>query len=517
MQNRTVSKDDLTILILITAVIFGAVFRLLPSWRAEFPIHDGGMFYSMIEDLRANHYIAPEFTTYNHANIPFAYPPLGFYIGAVISDFLKISSIEVLRWLPGILNTLCIPAFYFFSKEVLEDKLTSALSALIYAFIPHLTSWLSMGGGLTRSLGMFFMLYTLGYSYRAFKTNDKHNIIFAIAAGGLTTLSHTEYPIYAVAIALLIWVMKARSIKGVRTGLLIGLGVFIVAAPWYGLVISKHGLAPFQSILQTGAHSFLSVFKIINLDIVTEEPYLDILGSLGFLGIAFLLFRKNYFLPFMLLVIYAAQPRSAHVIASFPLAMAGGYFIVAVLLPALSNDLPARKTPATLFVILGIFIFINSLYYAFTLSKWSLSESEIKAMQWVSDNTLPNERFLVLTGEETAYCDTVSEWFPALTNRRNIITIQGTEWMAGEQFVENAIQIANLQACINREIDCLTREMQGLEIQPKYIYISVQPPAENCKTADSNYISRIVALSMQRSDQYKLAYQTEAVVIYQAK
>lgn len=517
MEKRNITKEEVASLVLIAAIAFGAIFRLLPPWMAGFPINDGGMFYTMIQDLLSNHYVPPLFTSYNNSQIPFAYPPLGFYIGAGISDLLHVSPIEVLRWLPGILNTLCIPAFYFFSKEVLEDKFTSAIATLIYALIPHLTSWLSMGGGLTRSLGMLFMLYTLGYSYRAFKINDQRSIFFAIATGGLTALSHTESPIYTVAIALLIWVMKARSIQGIRTGLLIGLGVFIIAAPWYGFVIFKHGTVPFQSILQTGAHSLLSVFKIINLDIVTEEPYLDILGVLGLLGIVFMIFRKDYFLPFMLLVIYAVQPRSAHVLASIPLAMTGGYFIATVLLPALSNELSAKTNPAILFIPLGVLIFINSLYYAITLSNWSLSESEIKAMQWVSENTSPNDNFLVLTGEETAYCDTVSEWFPALTDRKNTTTVQGTEWLAGERFGENALQFSKLQSCIYSDIDCLAQEMKKLENQPEYIYISVVPPTEYCKVTDSHDKNRVVISYLARSEQYILAYQSDSTLIFRAK
>lgn len=517
MQRKILNKDELALLILIAAVIFGAMFRLLPPWLAGFPINDGGMFYTMIEDLQANHYSPPEFTTYNHAKIPFAYPPLGFYIGAGISDLLNLSPIEVLLWVPGMLNTLSIPAFYFLAKEVLEDKFTSAVAALIYALIPHLTSWLSMGGGLTRSLGMFFMLYTLGWSYRAFKNHDRRSIIFAILAGGLTTLSHTESPIYAVAIALLIWIMKARSTKTLQSGLLIGLGVFMIASPWYGYVIYKHGWSPFQSILQTGAHSFLSVFKIINFDIVTEEPYLDILGSLGLLGIAFLILRKDYFLPLMLPVIYAAQPRSAHVIANIPLAMAGGYFITTVLLPALLNDLPARKKPTTLFIIFGIFVFINSLYFAITLSKWSLSESERNAMQWVSENTSPNEKFLVITGEETAYCDAVSEWFPALTNRKNLTTVQGSEWLAGEQFVENTMHIASFQACTHSKIDCIAQGINNFEVYPKYIYISIQPPTKNCKATDLHDKNQNIIFSLENAEQYVLVHQSESTLIFQTK
>ena len=117
MLNKSkLSQDEVGILILIVAILFGAWFRIMPAWLARFPVNDGGMFYTMIMDLQANHYAIPLFTTYNHTFIPFAYPPLGFYIGAGISDLLNVSPIVVIRWLPGIINALCIPAFYFFAN-----------------------------------------------------------------------------------------------------------------------------------------------------------------------------------------------------------------------------------------------------------------------------------------------------------------------------------------------------------------------------------------------------------------
>ena len=162
MTKKPLSTNELGTLILFGAILFGAWFRIMPAWIAGFPINDGGMFYTMILDLQTNHYIVPLFTTYNHASIPFAYPPLGFYVGAGLSDLLNISPLVVIRWLPGIINAACIPAFYFFAKEVLNNKFQGAIAAFIYAMTPHLTSWLSMGGGLTRSFGMLFMLLTLG-------------------------------------------------------------------------------------------------------------------------------------------------------------------------------------------------------------------------------------------------------------------------------------------------------------------------------------------------------------------
>ena len=134
-----------------------------------------------------------------------------------------------------------------------------------------------MGGGLTRSFGMLFMLFTLGYVHRVFIQNDKRSIWGAVIFGGLTVLSHTEAPIYTIAIALYIWAMKSRSLKGGLNGILIAIGVLVIAAPWYGRIIYRHGMEPRLSALQTGGQTFWSLLRLINIDIITEEPYLDLL------------------------------------------------------------------------------------------------------------------------------------------------------------------------------------------------------------------------------------------------
>src|SRR3990172_8870389 len=86
--------------ILGTALILGAAARILPPLIAGFPLNDGGMFYVMIKDLSGNDFRLPLFTTYNLAEIPFAYPPFGLYVGAILAR-LNLSVVEILRWLPA--------------------------------------------------------------------------------------------------------------------------------------------------------------------------------------------------------------------------------------------------------------------------------------------------------------------------------------------------------------------------------------------------------------------------------
>lgn len=526
MPKRKLSADDTAVLILITAVIFGAWLRIMPAWLAGFPVNDGGMFYTMIQDLQANHYALPLYTTYNHLNIPYVYPPLGFYIGAALTDLLNLSTpLAVIQWLPGILNALCIPPFYFLAKEITGNKFQSAVSTLVFALIPHMTAWFSMGGGLTRSLGAIFMLLALTSIHRVFANESKRDIWGAILFSSLAVLSHTEAPIYTVAIAIYIWLVKSRSRKGLTSGILIALGVLVLTSPWLASIISRHGLAPLLSAGQTSFRSTWSVLKLINIDLMTEETYLDLFGVFGILGMAILLSRKDYFIPGMFAVIFLSQPRSAHTIGNIPLAMAAGFLIVEIILPAVSikrADLENQSKPSRI----GIFIFLavlfpyilsNSLYYGFTFSQNHVSESGRNTMSWIQENTPINSGFLLITGEPLWYCDSTSEWFPALTNRHNSTTLQGNEWLKGSYFEELASDIQKLQACIDDGVACILEEVDRLYLEIDYLYISLTSPKSDCRPGNASNPTRNLILELDHSAQFQSVYHSADAVIYRKR
>ena len=94
--------EDIDILFLIAALIFGAWFRIFVPYRAGFPINDGGLFFQMIEGVPAKNYRLPENIQYDGLKIPFAYTPLALYIGGLISDIFNLTISDTLRWLPAI-------------------------------------------------------------------------------------------------------------------------------------------------------------------------------------------------------------------------------------------------------------------------------------------------------------------------------------------------------------------------------------------------------------------------------
>lgn len=523
MEKQKLSADDAGLLILFTAILVGTWFRIMPAWMAGFPINDGGMFYTMIQNLQANHYIPPLYTTYNNLNIPFVYPPLGLYLGAVLSDLFNLSSpLPVIQWLPGIINAFCIPAFYLLAREILGDKLQSAISTLVFALIPHMTAWFSMGGGLTRALGAFFMLLALKYIHGVFAKERKKDIWRAIIFSSLAALSHTEAPVYIIAIAIYIWAMKSRSQKGLLNGILIAIGVLVLSIPWYGWVIYQHGFTPLISASQTGFHSIGSVLKLINMDFVTREPYLDVLGVLSILGAATLVARRTFFIPGMLIVVYLSQPRSAHTIANVPLAMAAGVFIGEILIPAITKiqesgnkqNSKFRRSLALFLFVLIPYLMSNSIYYGLRLSEMRLSKGGRNAMQWIANNTPKDSEFLVITGEPSGFCDSASEWFPALTNRQSLATLQGNEWLQGQNFGEYVGYIQNLQACSKKGLACLLQEADHFGSNFDYLYLSLNSPTTNCNRTDASGLNRGLILELENSVQFQAVFRSDDVLIF---
>ena len=151
----TQSKEAEKFFLILTA-FFGLYVRLFPVLKADFPLVDGGMFYTMIKDLQAAHFSLPAFTTYNQAQIPFAYPPLAFYLTGIINSLTGIPLLGIIQWQPLLISILTLPVFYYLVRQVTGSETRASLGTLIFALTPNSYWWNIVGGGLTRSLGALF-------------------------------------------------------------------------------------------------------------------------------------------------------------------------------------------------------------------------------------------------------------------------------------------------------------------------------------------------------------------------
>jgi len=528
---KPIRRTEWADLIFIIAMFLGAFMRFNPTLLAGFAINDGGMFAVMVDDLKASHYLIPAFTTYNHLNIPFAYPPLGFYLGRIASDLFGWSAAQTLRWVPAFFASLSVPAFYWLALRLLKNKYYAAISTLFFALMPRALSWYVMGGGLTRSPGQLFMLLTLATVVRLYQENRRIDIFLAGLFGGLAVMSHPEAAVHTFVSALFLWIMLSRKRTGFINSILVGLIVILVSAPWWATVIHYHGLDPLLKGAATGQKT-LAVFHLLFF-VFTEEPYATVIAILGLIGIARQLLRRDYLLPLWMAIPFFVEGRSAAGPAAIPLAMLAAIGLVDVLFAGLgvlglknaSTQTPASERNETqwsdqilpsernIFFYVLLYLIFSTYQFGLGLSNATLYPPDQEAMAWVRTHTSDQSRFLVLTGTSSVSCDSVLEWFPALTGRQSIFTVQGTEWTQGKNFSQYVTSTYPTQKCLSSgEAACLDTAVSRAAYD--FIYVSKILRVDNCLPLSPQKTFPAFLEHMRADAGFQTVYETEAVIIF---
>lgn len=512
---RTPTQEESGTLIAVIATIFGGWVRLFAPWVAGFPLNDGGLFHAMILAVQNNRYHLPQYVEYNGLSVPFAYPPLGFYCGAFLSQIAGTSPVEILRWVPAIVSLATIPAFYWLAKSFLGSSFKAGMATFIYAFIPRAMSWSLMGGGLTRSFGLLFLLLTLASVHSLFKNPSKKFLFVSILFSALTVLSHPEAAVHTVAFCILVWIFEGRNKAGILNALSVGLGTLILTSPWWLTLLIRFGFDPFLAAAGTGFHSAVALL-IPFIYILTDEPSTTFIAVLGVIGLAISLRQGKFLLPVAYLLPFLVEPRSAPVYAMIPLGMLAAVALSDIILPALTH-LPGRNLVLKIFIpYLALYMIGNAFYFDTQFAGTSVSAANREAFEWVKANTTSDSRFLILTGETDVFCDGIPEWFPALTGQTSLTTIQGTEWLPGKFAPASKIQ-REMQGCLNvtNSFACVEEKVKRAGIEYDYLYIANQSTLKSmCRVILPISRGGELIRALESDKDFAPVYQTDEVSIF---
>lgn len=520
---KKLTGNEWALLILLVAFIFGLWLRTYQALDSRYPLNDGGMFWTMINDLRNNSYHLPDYTTYNHSAIPYTYPPLPFYLAAVTANVTGGGVMDLLRWLPAIASCLSLIAFYFFAAAVFEgDRLKAALATAAYAFVPGAIYWTLMGGGLTRAFGQLFLLLTTWQAYLLFTKRRIRHYLGTILFAGLLVLCHPEAILQAAAFCVLIWLIRARSKTAFLDGMVVAAGTALVTAIWWVPMLLRHGLAPFLSAAASGGTGTASSFGLLTFNF-TQEPLMTLLGVLGFIGIFVTCAQRNYLFAAWIAIPFLVDPRSKFTVAAVPLSLLTAITLTNLILPLLGsieNRQEPLKTHEPFDSLAGrIFIMIFIVYICFAdylvmlqVAPTRIDAGDIQAMEWVKANTAPASRFILLTGQQLWACDPIQEWFPAIADRTSLTTLQGQEWLLGGSFAVRQDGLEQLQACENQSVSCLEQKANSLQMNFNYVYISKTLPTSPCNGSKKGTASILGGLLS--SPNYLKVYETDEVAIF---
>lgn len=495
---KPIQREEWKRLVLSSGILFGIILRISPGLMAGFPLYDGGMFLRMIQDLQANHYVLPLTTSYNNLNIPYAYPPLGFYIVVFISDVFQIPEISLLRWLPAIFSICSILAFNLLARVVLKNRLNAALATALMAVTPGSYAWNIMGGGLTRSLGGIFLLLSSYSTLRLFEGSARKMILPAIAFCSMAVLSHPELALHTIGTCALIWIFFGRTRQNTLYAIYVVLGTFLITAIWWLNVVLRFGFVPFISALHTGLYGTPLLTVVLN-QILTRFSIVPVLLVLRLLGITWSLIRRQFFLIVWIIIPAIVEPRSSGAISFYPLSMlaAVGYTGATLYLinwvrerrtiPPLPEITQSRVMNLAIMAMI-LTLFLESFFVNFSLVEKSIKSPSIVAMEWIQQNTPQDSRFIILTGEGGIMTDPLQEWFPALTDRSSLTTLQGLEWMLDSKFILYNNQLVSLQACTNRY--CV--EKWSVDNNVSFSHLVIQKSTESSSLSasfiDSDYL-----------------------------
>jgi hypothetical protein len=477
-------QSSLTLLWLLYATGLGAFLRIYPALAVDFPLKDGGLFYTFILELQQNGYIPPPFSSYNQAGIPFAYPPLSFYLVGVLSGLFGWPVLSLLRILPAAISILTLPAFFLLARSLLSSDRKAVLATFSFALLSTAFDFLIVGGGLPRSLAYLFSLLALRQVKLLYEQPARRHVVLAILFSSLVVLSHPVVAWFTVYSAFALFMFYGRNTRGMLTSGLIAFGTFLLTMPWWVMVLARYSPAPFLQAAQPGFRSWINLVTPL-LFLHTNEPYVSLQAVMGLVGLFACLSSRRYFLPAWLGLVFLLEPRLAASYSALPMSLLVAIGLDDVILEGIrhlsgsESPKPAEKGRLSLRfsrmipqIMLGFFLLYAFVSAYVASPKIALSAADRSAMQWVGQQTPENSRFLVISAIEGAGEDLVSEWFPAITRRISLGTPQGFEWIDGPAFSSRWRSHDVLQGCASRDVNCLEEWSRSSGSSFDYIYLS---------------------------------------------
>lgn len=404
---------------LVGAILIGGALRLFPTLASGQVIGDGGLFWNMVRAISDANFALPARVEYLTAtpDLPFCYPPLGFYVAAIFWK-LGVAPDTIFRFLPAFWSVLSIYFFARLARAILDDETAVSSATLVFPLFVFSFLWPIQGGGVTRAPALCFAFGAIESGLRLWKRGETKALGPCAIFLALALLTHLERAHFAVLTLGLVWICFGRTRKSALQLAAILILSLVLSAPWWATCLLRFGLAPFQAALDAGAISQNWAF-----DFWSGEPVFPWLHLVALVGIVLCFKRRQPFLPLWLLLILIFEARSLRSFSVVPVA----------LLAALTLSFWSEKGRfgRVLPVICAFWLLLGAI---FTVSNPPrLSRHQRAAMIWANQNTPSGARFLVIPKNEWA-TDLSGEWFPTFANRASVATVQGSEWWPNGEF-----------------------------------------------------------------------------------
>jgi hypothetical protein len=377
---------------------------------------------------------------------------------------------------------------------------------LIYVLAPNSYWWTIVGGGLTRSLGTLFFIITVLCFYRMVQEKKAIWVIASMFAGAFVVLSHLTWALQTVVAVILVWYFFGRNRQGFINSIIVAIGVLLLTSPWWITVISYHGIGVFAQAFQVNHSRWLAWTILFALSFTGE--YATVIAVFALIGLFIHIAKRDYFFAFWALLCLLSDPRGGTYASIFPFAVLAMSAITDGVAPNFVKSNPESsevwtyslnsKTGRLFFGFFMILFVYNAYNVSNKLSQEALNSEQREALEWIKANTATTDSFLVFDEQGNPLLSPFVEWFPALSERHSLTTIQGAEWLGGERHYNMQMPvITSIRACLYQDIECV-------KIKADYIVISSQTRVP-------------LLISLENHLDFNLAYSSSTVKIFKAR
>jgi len=470
-----------------------------------YPAYGGGLYVQIATEIAANGYAPPSSVSGYVLGVPFAYPPLQFYVLAVLLD-LGLDPVTVTRFLPSVAVVAGLVPAYLLGRDYTGSRPAGTATALLLALNPQVLEWHVSAGGVVRAFAFLYALAAVYAGYHVFATGSRRAVAAGVVAVALTGLTHPTYALFVVASYALLWAGRDRSLTGFGRGLVVGLGAVVLASPWLLWVVTTHSLGVFTAAAGTHGGIGGGAAQILAGD---ATPTLLV----PFAAAAFALaLRDDVLLPAWTLAVTLLfyQPRFAYAVGALAAATAG----VAVVERADETGSAPLPTPerrvlvATLLVVAasvvgGVALGAETTKSTDPTTPEFLDDESVAAAEWAAAET-PRDATFVVLGD-------AAEWFPALSGRSILVGPWGVEWESAPAYDRQLSTFRAVSTCRSR--DCVKTEMATVGADPDYVVV---PKGRYTVRGDSVVQFGSLERSFALADDWTRAYETDGVAVYRA-
>lgn len=515
---------DISFLLII--LIIGGIIRIRGLISFNFPMtipyNGGGLYYAFIQAIIAHQFNYPAYIpNFTADGLPFVYPPLCFYVLAVISIFFHLDPLTLINYSPTIISIINIGLFFLLSKELFAEKKLIYFSSLLFAISPVVIypKFFTSGSELIHAAGLTLLLLGILFQIRSRKKQKLLDYLFFGIILGLTIITSPAAAFLLIILYLIDTIIHLTTTKNRLKEILFAfLIAFSISLFWLINVYTNHGIGFIVSgflFKQDTSILWFFIKSAAKLSVLNGfSPFYPPWFLVILIGLGYCLLQKEWFYPFWFLC-WLFSPESYYYLF-IPAIFLITICLLKFIIPNLVDNARIELNKALLinivsFILLSMVILhpialgeINSYKSGGdptkSLSHIQKEQLDFDAMNWIAENTPEDSIFIakdiLYTTIEEGWM--YGDWFPAISKRTTLNVHFGSEWTGEfEKLWEIDEQIH--QISVSEELIEFSDEN---DFNFTHIYVHNTP------------VNQQILSNLRESNSFTLIYANEYVNIY---